>query len=218
MTDFDVVIIEDNESHAFLLGRTLKQVYPDVQIFDTAFAFFEQYQAPRPTVVVSDYLLPGMSGRDLLRKVKQAKLPIEILIASSDENLQSAIDFMRDGALHYFVKPIDTSRLLDLLPVAIHKAQEAAVEYVRLKDMETRIGTLSRAQAESVWHVLSLETQAQAAQAQGIALPTLKSHWQSACERLALTGIEERFLCYQMLVARFGKHPGIAASMETEHV
>jgi FixJ family two-component response regulator len=216
MSDFDLVIIEDNEAHAFLLKKTLAQVYPSVTVFDTAFGFFEQYQPPRATVVISDYLLPGMSGRDLLKKVKSGGLPVEILIASSDENLKSAVDFMREGAHFYFVKPIDTNKLLDLLPAAIARAQTASAEYQRVKSMEDRIATLTPAQAESVWHVLSVDTQAQAASAQGIGLPTLKQHWQTATDKLALQGIAERYLCYTILSNRFGLHPS-HANLELTH-
>lgn len=82
---------------------------------------WEQVQAVRPQVVVSDLLLPGFSGFDLLEKIKAdaatADIPVVVLSARVDPDSVSRA--RRLGATEYITKPFRLAELWDAVERAI---------------------------------------------------------------------------------------------------
>ena len=72
---------------------------------------------PMPSVVLLDLNLPGTDGREVLEEVKATarlrQLPVVVISASSDP--QTIADCYKRGASGYVVKPMDFTRLEDLV-------------------------------------------------------------------------------------------------------
>lgn len=120
------LLVEDNEDHAMLVKRAfqrhrLANEIDHVQTGEAAIEFVEQRvtraEGPRPDVILLDLNLPGLSGIDVLKRLKDShatrSIPIVVLTTSNTE---------RDRALAYehhvssFVtKPIDFARLQDIV-------------------------------------------------------------------------------------------------------
>lgn len=92
----------------------------EVQVFQNGKEFLNQL-SQFPSVVTLDYMLPDFSGLELLKKIKEKSPNTQCIILSGQDNLQTAIDFMREGAYDYIVK--DNSAL-DKLWMLVHKALE----------------------------------------------------------------------------------------------
>jgi DNA-binding NtrC family response regulator len=71
---------------------------------------------PETAAVVTDLKLPGLSGMEVLRRVKEQSPETEVVIATGYGSIDSAVAAMREGAFHYVTKPINPvvlSKLLD---------------------------------------------------------------------------------------------------------
>ena len=66
-------------------------------------------------IVVSDVLLPQMSGLELLEEMQRRGVTAPMILVSGDDNPETANEAMRQGALAYFGKPVDFERLLEIL-------------------------------------------------------------------------------------------------------
>lgn len=73
-------------------------------------------QKPFP-IVITDIRMPGLSGMDLLRKIKQSATGTgtEVVLITGFADLDSAVSALREGAADYLRKPIKAAELLDVI-------------------------------------------------------------------------------------------------------
>ncbi len=82
------------------------------------------------TILITDIVMPGMSGLELIRKVREARLPVQVIILTSHREFDYARQAMEMGAVDYLLKhelnSQDLQRVLDkarsLFPDALRKA------------------------------------------------------------------------------------------------
>ncbi|XVE86174.1 hypothetical protein DITRI_Ditri18aG0014800 [Diplodiscus trichospermus] len=78
----------------------------------------QHHQEVEVHLIITDYCMPGMTGYDLLRKIKESSsfkdIPVVIM---SSENIQSRINrCLEDGAEEFFLKPVQLSDVNKLKP------------------------------------------------------------------------------------------------------
>lgn len=78
-------------------------------------------------VIVSDISMPGMSGLELLRAVREYDLDVPVIIMTGAPAIQSAVEAMEYGAHRYLIKPIDPIQLEDVVARAVRLHQMARV-------------------------------------------------------------------------------------------
>ena len=108
-----ILIVEDNE----LLRDTLAELFKPHYRVSTAGngqEGWEKAQQEKPACVVSDIVMPGMSGTELCRGIKQdpslCHIPVVLLTAKTDREHQ--LEGLKTGADDYIEKPFDAELLL----------------------------------------------------------------------------------------------------------
>lgn len=71
------------------------------------------------SLVLTDLLLPGISGLDLIREVRERSLPVTTVLMTGHASVSSAVEAMRLGAYDYLKKPIDPVQLRLLVSQAL---------------------------------------------------------------------------------------------------
>lgn len=99
-----VHVIEDNDWYNRLLVHTLS-LDPEntVRGFHSSKEFFD-YKGEPADVITLDYRLPDMPGDQVLQKIKATHANAEVIIISEQENINTAIDLLKNGAYDYIVK------------------------------------------------------------------------------------------------------------------
>lgn len=64
------------------------------------------------TLAIFDWLLPGLSGLELCKRLRQKKNPLPVLILTAKDRLQDQVDGLDSGADDYLVKPFRIPELL----------------------------------------------------------------------------------------------------------
>ncbi|HEY0931295.1 MAG TPA: sigma-54 dependent transcriptional regulator [Gemmatimonas sp.] len=72
-------------------------------------------QASEPDLVLSDVVLPGLSGLDLLRRFKARDASLPVVLITAHANVDAAVEAMKAGATDFLTKPIDTATLRAVL-------------------------------------------------------------------------------------------------------
>jgi DNA-binding NtrC family response regulator len=83
----------------------------------------EMVESLRPDVVFADVRLPGMSGIDLLRRIREFDPAIPVIIMTAHGTIEGAVEAVKLGAFDYLKKPVD----LEELRLLADRAQENAV-------------------------------------------------------------------------------------------
>ncbi|MBL0886234.1 response regulator transcription factor [Myceligenerans indicum] len=108
-----ILVAEDDHDISDLVAFKLGQAGYEVRTVDTGSAAWEAFQAAPPHLAVLDVMMPGLSGIDVLRKIRESArstVPVLLLSARSrdaDVDLGFAI-----GATDYVIKPFSPRELL----------------------------------------------------------------------------------------------------------
>src|SRR5256886_13594281 len=65
----------------------------------------------RPAIVITDLVMPGMDGLDLLRALQQQGADVTTLLLTAQGTVETAVEAMKEGAYDYLTKPIEIPRL-----------------------------------------------------------------------------------------------------------
>ncbi len=118
-----ILLVEDNPGDVFLIEKALRPLnlplktaddgYKAIQLIDTIDA---DQASPAPAIMLLDVNLPRGSGHDVLRRVRCSprcgKMPV-VIVTSSDWPEEKS-DLFRAGATHYFRKPMEFARFMQL--------------------------------------------------------------------------------------------------------
>jgi DNA-binding NtrC family response regulator len=101
-----VLIVEDDDAVARLYDRALRN--PDYDLYRAASGeeALSLWAETPFDAIVSDLVMPGMSGVDLLRSVRERCDDVPFVIVTGCPEVESAIRAVECGALHYLVKPV----------------------------------------------------------------------------------------------------------------
>jgi len=115
VTGVEVWVIDDDPSIRWVLNEALNDANMITQSFENAETFIKAYQDASPDVIVTDIRMGGLSGFDLMDKVKSKdpNLPIVIMTAHSD--LENAVLSFKGGAFEYLPKPFDIDQAVDIV-------------------------------------------------------------------------------------------------------
>jgi signal transduction histidine kinase/DNA-binding response OmpR family regulator len=168
-----VLVVEDNLDLRNYISRLLHADGWAVHAYADVESALEHAQQLQPDVVLSDIMLPGRDGLELLRTIRAAddlhRIPVILLTARA--GAESTVEGFRSGADDYIVKPFDRNELL--ARVRIH-AELARLRDYALSQAEDKVSNLQSA----------LATNRQIGAAIGIIMATEKVTNEEAFDRM----------------------------------
>jgi two-component system OmpR family response regulator len=106
-----VLVIEDEPEMAALLARGLRRTGYDVQVTDNGIDAMGLALAEEYDLAVLDVMLPGMSGFELCRRLREAAPATSILMLTARDAVDDRIRGLDSGADDYLTKPFDFAEL-----------------------------------------------------------------------------------------------------------
>lgn len=98
-----VFIIEDNIMYAAAMQQALANEPYEVEVFHTGQEFLDNLHRD-PDVVTIDYMLPDMSGMDVLKKVQEYNNDLNCIFLSGQEDVNKVVEAYKNGVKSYIVK------------------------------------------------------------------------------------------------------------------
>jgi two-component system response regulator HydG len=92
----------------------------------------EAFEADRPDLVVTDIRMPGVTGLEVLARVREVDAEIPVILMTAQASLQSAVRAVNEGAYYYLQKPFANDDLLAICRRAL-EARQLKVENRALK-------------------------------------------------------------------------------------
>lgn len=118
-----ILVVDDEEIIRFAFEMILKEEGYETETagdYDTALALIRHLA---PDLVITDIILGGKTGIDLLEAIKTEKLQCPVIMITGEPSLETAVEAVRLGALDYISKPIRKKELLGKAAMGLrHKA------------------------------------------------------------------------------------------------
>jgi len=130
MNNPTVQIIEDEPLHASLVDRALRLAHFDTSVATDGQAGWQEIQRRPPSLILLDLMLPGLSGQDICRMVRQTTstqhIPIIMLTAIGGE--AERIAGLEMGADDYVVKPFSPREVVLRVRAVLRRIRESVPE------------------------------------------------------------------------------------------
>lgn len=123
-----ILLAEDSAASRFLLQRALEELGHDCIVAEDGLQAWERYKAEMPEVVISDWIMPGLDGDELCRRIRadEDNPYTYFVMLTSLEDKEHVLRGMQAGVDDYLAKPLDrndlTARLIAATRVtALHR-------------------------------------------------------------------------------------------------
>ena len=123
MTEASVLIVDDEDMIRTALEQWLRLSGFATHVADTAEAALLLLDDLHPEVILSDVRMPGLSGLDLLRTVRERALAAEVILITGHGDVPMAVEAMRAGAFDFLQKPYVPDQLVATLRRAAAQAK-----------------------------------------------------------------------------------------------
>jgi twitching motility two-component system response regulator PilH len=126
-----VAIVDGDPAHLYYTSMVLQRLAYNIHTAKTAKEVIELLDVARPSLVLTEAVLPDMEGVELVRTIKRNPrtyaIPVMVLTAAKDPTVRDAC--LREGCKNYLQKPVEPEQLY----AAIQKVTELTPrQYIRL--------------------------------------------------------------------------------------
>lgn len=116
-----ILIVEDDNDINHMLSDLLgSQGYRTASAYSGTEALF-YIEKEAPAAVILDLMLPGMTGEELMSRIKNTDAGICVIVSSAKDDVRTRVELLRAGADDYVVKPFDTDELLARLEAVLRR-------------------------------------------------------------------------------------------------
>jgi FixJ family two-component response regulator len=114
-----VAVVDDDDDVREALSDLLLVLGLSCRTFDRAEALLAAYRPGVFDCVITDVRMPGISGLDLLRRLRSLDSPVPVIVITSDTNPKTRSQAFEAGAHACLTKPVEDDMLLDHLMSAL---------------------------------------------------------------------------------------------------
>jgi len=118
-----VLVVDDERTLARAIKAFLTEAGYEAEVASDGESAVELLPKLRPDVVFADVRLPGISGIDLLRRIREFDPSIPVIMMTAYGTIEGAVEAVKLGAFDYMKKPVD----LEELKLLADRARETAV-------------------------------------------------------------------------------------------
>lgn len=125
-----ILIVEDEAGIRNFLKEGLQEEGYTVAIAGDGHAGLKSYEQNKPDLVLLDWMMPGMSGIDVCKSIREKDSNTPILFLTAKDTVNETIEGLRSGANDYIKKPFSFEELLER--IKIHFRGKSKIEILTL--------------------------------------------------------------------------------------
>jgi FixJ family two-component response regulator len=188
-----VVVIDDDPEFRASLGRLLRSVGLNPQLF-ASIADYLGFEPPDcPICLVLDVRLPGRSGLDFQRDLAAAHVELPIIFITGHGDIPMTVQAMKGGAIEFLTKPFRDQDLLDAVNLGLARDRVRREQNEVLGALRTRFEALTPREREILIQVARGRLSKQIAGDMGITEATVKVHRSNLMRKMRIASTAELF-------------------------
>jgi two-component system response regulator FixJ len=143
MPDTMIYVIDDDDAVRQSLEFLLATAGYKARGFDSAQAFFDVLPEIEAGCIITDVRMPEITGIDLLRKVKETKPGLPVVVITGHGDVALAVEAMKIGAIDFLEKPFDDDGLIAAVKAALSNAADNGKRQAELGAINDKLAALS---------------------------------------------------------------------------
>jgi two-component system response regulator FixJ len=193
-----VHVVDDDDGMRKSLLMLVETASLHAKGYASAEQFLEDMDQTQPACIVLDLRMPGMSGMELLRQLRDEKIDTPVIMISGHADVPTAVEGMKLGAVDFLQKPMEPKTLI----AAIKRSIEISAALKRAQGEEQtirqRFGALTPREMELLNLVVSGLANKQIARELGISIKTVANHRASLMAKTGASNAADLSRMYSM--------------------
>jgi FixJ family two-component response regulator len=189
--DSTVLVVDDDPALRESVGRLLRSLGLEAQLFASIADFLNSDPPDGPTCLVLDVRLPGKSGLDLQRELAAANRELPIIFITGHGDIPMTVQAMKGGAIEFLTKPFRDQELLDAIQLGLSRDRDRQQNEKALAALRERFASLSPRERDIMIQVARGRLSKQIAGDIGIAEATVKVHRSRAMRKMKVRSLPE---------------------------
>ena len=136
-----VWLVDDDASIRWVLERALRNGGMTPRAFEAAEPALEALRREAPDVLITDIRMPGESGLSLLRRIRDTRPALPVIVMTAHSDLGSAVSAYEGGAFEYLPKPFDIDQAVALVRRAASAVSAGAADSAATPRIPELLGT-----------------------------------------------------------------------------
>jgi len=171
-----VFVVDDDPSIRRAIKRLVESVGLRVEGLGSAQEFLRSQRPDAPSCLVLDVRLPGISGLDFQRELREANIHIPIIFITAHGDIPMTVRAMKAGAVEFLTKPFRDQELLDAIQQGLERDHARRAQEAEVAKLRERFESLTPRERELLPWVVSGLVNKQIADAIETSEATVKAH------------------------------------------
>jgi two-component system response regulator FixJ len=171
-----VYVIDDDEAVRQALAFQMGSAGIDVRTYESATAFLKVVPTVQTGCIITDVRMPDLSGIDLLRRLRELKVPTPVIVITAHGDIPLAVEAMRMGAVDFLEKPFDDEALLASVRSALDRGNRDQQRQAERSSIQRRLAVLSKRERDVLEGLVAGRANKQIAYDLGISARTIENY------------------------------------------
>lgn len=143
-----VHVVDDDAAVRDSIAFSLETADLKARTYDSAIALLEALEGLEPGCIVTDVRMPEMNGIELVRRLKDRKIPHPVIVITGHADVPLAIEAMKAGVVDFLEKPFDDEALIASVRRVLEEQADAIEEDGERSGVLARLESLSARERE----------------------------------------------------------------------
>ncbi len=186
-----VFVVDDDEAIRDAIRFLMRTAKLNVETYESAEAFLEQYHSTWRGCLILDVRMPGMGGMELHTELLKRKIILPVLIITGHGDVPMAVQAMKSGVADFIEKPFKNDELLQKVKLCLElDAQQRLVEEQH-SDVDHRLASLTPREREVMELLVQGKRNKVIAAQLGISSRTVEAHRSKIMEKMNVSSLSE---------------------------
>ncbi len=154
-----VLVVDDEGAIRYSVGKTLQRIGYEVEEASSGEEALEMMAKRDYDVILTDIRMPGLTGVDLLKRIKDISPDAIVILMTGYASLGTAVESLRLGAHDYLIKPSSSQDIRQSVARGIDRARNLRRRRALLDAIRSNVFELTRADVEAIAAVYEDEDQ-----------------------------------------------------------
>ncbi len=189
-----VFVVDDDPNARQAMVRLLGEIFKRVEGYATASDFLAAHDPALPGCLVTEVVLPGMSGLELYRRLGESsdgQPVLPVIFVTRHANVQIAVEAMQAGAVHFLEKPAREQDLWSSVRKALDIDRKNRERLARQAEVDKRLAMLSAGERDVLDRILARKCNKQIASELHLSIRTIEDRRSRIMRKLEVDSVVE---------------------------